>query len=69
MSKFAAIPQPTERNLLTTVLALKEAVEVLTRQRGEIGKSAVTWDELQSLHSPTGEPLIDPRDAPKKHGT
>jgi hypothetical protein len=55
-----------------TVLAMKELVEVLARQRGDIGNSAVTWDDLLKLNQPetgTGKPLIDPRAVPRKLGT
>ena len=69
MSKFTSIPQPTEKNLLTVVEALKEAVEVLVRQRGDIGNSSVTWDELLALKTEEGKTLVDPASKPRKHGT
>lgn len=72
MSKFSAIPQPTGtlESLQMTVIALKEAVEVLARQRGDIEKSSVTWSDLRKLNSPeTGKALIDPKSIPTKHGT
>lgn len=72
MSKFAAIPQPTHSipSLVESVIALKEAVEVLARQRGDTDKSAVTWGDLKELNSPeTGKRLIDPKTTPGKKGT
>lgn len=38
-------PNPTIESLLTTVLALKEAVEVLTNQVGDPGNSALTYNK------------------------
>ena len=50
-SRFPAIPEPspTIESLVTTVIALKEAVELLTgqRRRDADGTAAVTWDELR----------------------
>ena len=72
MAKFSAIPQPVHSipSLVESVIALKEAVEVLARQRGDTGKSAVTWDDLVKLNSPeTGKQLIDPKSVPGQKGT
>lgn len=72
MSKFSGIPQPTHdvSSLVEAVIALKESVEVLTRQRGDTTHSAVTWEDLLKLNSPeTGKQLIDPKAVPTKKGT
>lgn len=48
-NKFSSIPMPdnTVEGNRQTLLALKEAVEILTRQaRGDIRSSAVTWNDL-----------------------
>lgn len=48
--KYPAIPEPGANieSLREAVVALKETVEILTRQRLP-GKSAVIWDELVAL--------------------
>ena len=45
------IPEPYENvaSLRATCMALKEAVETLTKQRGDIHSAAPTWGELQQL--------------------
>ena len=69
--KYPAIPQPTMtvESLQASVLALKELVEILARQRvqGVILDSAVTWRDLVELNSPIdGTPLIDLAQVPRK---
>lgn len=61
MSKFPAIPEVTKDldNITTVLRAMKENIEILTRQRGTTGgnsqvrtrtrSSAVTWDDLIAL--------------------
>lgn len=48
---YNAIPDPgsSPESLRQSVLALKESMEVLTRQRKPVGAGAVTWDDLVSL--------------------
>lgn len=48
---YAAIPDPelTLESVRNSVVALKEAVEVLTRQRQPIEAGAVTWQDLLDL--------------------
>lgn len=48
---FPAIPHPHPdvKSLHTTMLALKEAVEVLTKQRGNPSNSSVVWNDLVAL--------------------
>ena len=45
------IPEPYAdiKSLHATCMALKEAIEVLTQQRGSAGDSAVTWQQLQRV--------------------
>lgn len=47
----SSIPEPYENvaSLRATCMALKEAVETLTKQRGAIHDAAPTWGELQQL--------------------
>lgn len=64
MSKFTpAIPEPSHAigDLYQAVLALKQAVEILTKQRGPARKAdaAVTWQDLVDLG------LIDADQIPK----
>lgn len=51
MSRISSIPEPTDdvRSLRASVLALKEVVELLTRQRGFPIDSVVTWKDLVRL--------------------
>ncbi len=58
---FPSIPQPKPemQSMHSAMLALKEAVEVMTNQRGSAGSSVVTWDHLVSLG------LIDQSQIPK----
>ncbi len=57
-----AIPEPTTTivGLQASVLALKEAVEILQGQRGSPGNRAVDWDDLTELG------LIGKEQKPKK---
>lgn len=50
-NSYKAIPDPqaTPQSLRESVLALKETVEVLTRQRRPIAAGAVTWQDLVDL--------------------
>lgn len=51
MSTYPAIPNP-DGSIPTqeaAILALKEAVEVLIRQRGLVLDSAVTWRDLVAI--------------------
>lgn len=41
-----AIPQPSRTNPQPALQALKEAVEILARQRGRVLDSAVTFQDL-----------------------
>lgn len=52
-SEYPSIPDPyADVELLTDVTrALKQAVEILTRQTGPVGSSAATYAELQTLSS------------------
>jgi hypothetical protein len=58
VSNYPAIADPTTdvASLREAVMALKETVEILTRQRGGGGAAAVTWDELEVLG---GRVLLD----------
>jgi len=49
--RFPAIPepQPDVQELYNTVLALKQAVEMLTSQRFPINNAAVTWQDLLDI--------------------
>lgn len=49
--KYGAIPEPTADpyDLLEVVKALKQSVEVLTRQRKPVAAGAVTWHDLVAL--------------------
>lgn len=49
--KYPGIPQPIAdvNNLQVAASATKEAVEILTRQRGDRSLSAVTWQDLLAL--------------------
>jgi len=42
-------PAPTVESLQRSVQALKETVEILTRQRRPVGAGAVTWQDLLDL--------------------
>jgi hypothetical protein len=48
---FPSVPDPMQNmpSLQGTSSALKESVEILTRQRGDKGMSAVTWYDLVEL--------------------
>jgi hypothetical protein len=50
-ARYPPIPDPSADPvaLRSTALALKETAEILTRQRGDRAKSAVTWDDLVEL--------------------
>jgi hypothetical protein len=65
VSKFPGIPEPeqTLEGLYATVLALKESVETLTRQRDALA-SAVTWDDLLNLRRTY--PLFTTLDVPRR---
>lgn len=49
--RYPAIPEPvpTLEDLYNTVMALKQAVEILTGQRLPINNAAVTWDDLLNV--------------------
>lgn len=49
--KFPAIPDPNTQpeSLRQAVQALKEAVEILSAQRGSKANAAVTWQDLVDL--------------------
>lgn len=49
--KYPGIPQPLAEvnSLQNTAQATKEAVEIVTRQRGDRSLSAVTWQDLLAL--------------------
>lgn len=51
MPNYKAIPDPqaTPESLQQAVIALKETVEILTRQRRPIANGAVTWQDLLDL--------------------
>jgi hypothetical protein len=51
MAKYPSIPDPiaTPESLRQSVTQLKEAVEILTRQRKPITAGAVTWQDLLDL--------------------
>jgi len=53
-------PAPSVQSLQQTSAALKEATEILLRQRGSPLNAAVTWQDLLDLG------LIAPKDVPKK---
>lgn len=59
--KYPAISEPTTdgASLRESVLNLKEATEMLTRQRGDPIASAITWADLVALG------LIEASDVPK----
>lgn len=48
---YPAIPDPSSDvdSLRITALAVKEGLEIITRQRGDRGNSAVTWNDLLAL--------------------
>ena len=50
--KYPAISEPTTdgASLRESVLNLKEATEMLTRQRGDPAASAITWADLVNLN-------------------
>lgn len=48
-SRLQAIAEPTEDNLVEVVLALKEAVETLSQERGNKATHAVTFQDLKDL--------------------
>jgi len=54
VSNYPAIADPTTdpASLREAVMALKETVEILTRQRGAGAAAAVTWAELEALGGP-----------------
>lgn len=60
-AKYPAIPEPQAEinSVRDTSAAIKETVEVLTRQRGTRSFSAVTWEDLLGLG------LITPDQIPK----
>lgn len=49
--KYPGIPQPVAEinSVQATSQATKEAVEILTRQRGDRSLSAVTWQDMLAL--------------------
>lgn len=49
--KYPAITEPTTNpeSLRSSILNLKESVEIVTRQRGDKAMSAVTWNDLVEL--------------------
>lgn len=51
MPKFPSIqdPAPDPESLRQAILQLKEAVEILTRQRRPVTSGAVTWQDLVDL--------------------
>jgi hypothetical protein len=51
MAKYPAIPDPSNdpTSLRISVLALKEAFEIITRQRKNVANAAVTWQDLVNL--------------------
>lgn len=51
MLKYPSIPDPTTapENLLDATLALKQAMEIVTGQRGDKLHTAVTWADLVAL--------------------
>lgn len=59
--KYPAIPEPFAEinSVRSTSAALKEAVEILTQQRGSRANSAVTWQDLVNLG------LIQPSQVPR----
>jgi hypothetical protein len=62
-TKYAAIPEPEAEveNLREVVTALKQTVEVLSRQRGgAVRSAAVTWQDLVDLE------LIEATQVPKR---
>lgn len=60
----ATIPEPYQElgSLYRTAVTTKELVEDLAGQRGTVGSSAVTWDDLVRLG------LIAKERVPKKFG-
>lgn len=61
-NKYPAIPDPsgTNENLRQSVAALKESVEILTRQRRPVEAGAVSWRDLVDLG------LISPEQLPRR---
>lgn len=51
-AKYPAIPEPALKleSLLETVLALKQAVEILTAQRGDASNAAATSSDLTLIN-------------------
>lgn len=49
--KYPAIPEPIAEinSVRSSTAAIKEAVEILTQQRGNRANSAVTWTDLVNL--------------------
>ena len=64
--KYPAITEPTTDgvSLRESILNLKEATEMLTRQRGDPAASAITWADLLALNLITRDQI--PTIAPKK---
>ena len=64
--KYPAITEPTTdpASLRDSVLNLKEATEMLTRQRGDPAASAITWADLVNLGIITKDQI--PTVAPKR---
>jgi hypothetical protein len=58
--KFPATP--TLDDLYNTVIALKQAVEILTAQRLPINNAAVTWQDLLNVRP---IPLVTEQQLPK----
>lgn len=60
--KYNAIQDPTAEpeSLLASVTALKENMEILTRQRRPVALAAVTWQDLVDLE------LITPDQVPSR---
>lgn len=53
MAKYPAVqdPKATIDSLHQSVTQLKEAIEILTQQRGARGDAAVTWEELENYRN------------------
>ncbi len=64
--KYPAINEPTTdtASLRESILSLKEATEMLTRQRGDPLASAITWADLVALGVITADQV--PTIAPKR---
>jgi len=48
-SRIQTVPEPNQDNLVSVCLALKEAVEVLVGERGDIHRAGVSFADLEAL--------------------